>query len=272
MNDLLSKMINYANLEILEFDVTPRDVMEVYNRVVPYSIMSYLKCGKAYVAYNGKKIVTEPGTVVILPSNLKHDHVVIPGERALFLWWHFRFTVADSFDLLKLFDFPAIFALENAEKFEEFFLQYIELQKQPDSIENIIMKKAKSLEVMALLFGSAISQTSYDVNSSIPRVYTKMLMHIVNNSDKLEGLNELARLFNLHPTYISNTFKKYFGITPIHLQHNIQFQKAKDLLRTQNFTITEVADMLGYDNVSSFSRFFTDKAGISPSQFMRDHI
>ena len=37
-------------------------------------------------------------------------------------------------------------------------------------------------------------------------------------------------------------------------------------------TLPEVADMLGYDNVCTFSRFFTSKTGMSPSSFMKNHL
>jgi AraC-like DNA-binding protein len=43
-------------------------------------------------------------------------------------------------------------------------------------------------------------------------------------------------------------------------------------LRTRELRINEIADMLGYDSIYAFSRFFSAKAGMSPTAFRKNNL
>jgi AraC-like DNA-binding protein len=125
---------------------------------------------------------------------------------------------------------------------------------------------------MAMVFGSAMEKKNYDNDGAIPHNFIEILSYIVENSSNMSGLKELSHKFNMHPTYISNQFKRYFGTSPIQLQQNIQLANAKSLLRTRELRINEIADMLGYDSIYAFSRFFSAKAGMSPTAFRKNNL
>ena len=78
------------------------------------------------------------------------------------------------------------------------------------------------------------------------------------------NLKTLAEKYHMNPTYISNKFKEYFGISPIFLQRNMLFEKAKDYLLSSAMNINEISEELGFSEHAVFTRFFTEKAGISP--------
>ena len=81
------------------------------------------------------------------------------------------------------------------------------------------------------------------------------------------NLKTLAEKYHMNPTYISNKFKEYFGISPIFLQRNMLFEKPKDYLVSSAMNINEISEELGFSEHAVFTRFFTERAGISPKEF-----
>ena len=73
-----------------------------------------------------------------------------------------------------------------------------------------------------------------------------------NYMDELT-LETLAKRVYLSPPYLSYLFKKRTGTTLIKYLTDCRMKHAAEILLNENRTITEVAQMVGYDNVSYFS-------------------
>ncbi len=74
----------------------------------------------------------------------------------------------------------------------------------------------------------------------------------------------------LHMSYSSfrKKFKTIIGEAPYDYLLLCRMQRAAGMLRRGNLMIKEVAEKCGFDDVSSFSRLFKKKAGISPSKYL----
>ena len=46
-------------------------------------------------------------------------------------------------------------------------------------------------------------------------------------------------------------------------------RRALEMLDTGEITVSEVAEMLGFESVAYFSRFFKKHQGISPAEYMK---
>lgn len=87
-----------------------------------------------------------------------------------------------------------------------------------------------------------------------------------NYMDELT-LETLAKRVYLSPPYLSYLFKKRTGTTLIKYLTDCRMKHAAEILLNENRTITEVAQMVGYDNVSYFSSLFKTRFGIPPTQY-----
>jgi AraC-like DNA-binding protein len=65
-------------------------------------------------------------------------------------------------------------------------------------------------------------------------------------------------------------FNRTVGVAPIEYLHGWRMTLAKDLLRRERRTVTEVAKHVGYSTASTFSVAFTRHVGMPPSQFRRN--
>ncbi|WP_442955700.1 helix-turn-helix transcriptional regulator [Paenibacillus sp. IITD108] len=80
-------------------------------------------------------------------------------------------------------------------------------------------------------------------------------------------LQYMADLISCHPTYLSNTYKKIFGISPIKHLQQIRLERAADLLQKEEFKITDISRRVGYISTSQFIEAFRKKYGCTPKLY-----
>ena len=72
-------------------------------------------------------------------------------------------------------------------------------------------------------------------------------------------------------SWFIRNFKKYSKITPMQYLVSLRITNAQILLETTNYSISEIAAIVGYDNPLYFSRIFRKQKGVSPKQY-RDKV
>lgn len=88
--------------------------------------------------------------------------------------------------------------------------------------------------------------------------------------DKI-SIEHLAEISNISQSYLKKLFVKRFGITPIKYVIQLKINYAADLLKTGIYTVSQVAEICGYNNVYFFSRQFKEYMGITPTQTINNH-
>lgn len=237
---------------------------------MPFYVMSYIKDGMAEANLEGETVCTPPGSLLLIPPFVQHDHYMPKGAQpTTFLWWHFTLTIDGGLDIMRFINLPSTVAIKNSLAFESIFYQYVDLYHRRKSISTHIFRRAKGLEVLAYLFENILDAVpEHDRRMhDIPDAFFDIMMNIVEHPEARVSLTKMADKYYMNATYISNRFKKLFGVTPIRLQHSILTNKAKALLNAQDVSVSEVATQLGFQDVSSFTRFFTDRAGCAPSVY-----
>ena len=84
-------------------------------------------------------------------------------------------------------------------------------------------------------------------------------------------VEHLARLENYNLSYFSNWFKRQTGFTPACYLRQLRLEKAKELLLTTHYSVTDIALQVGYNSNSSFTRAFKEAEGIAPLAYRQKH-
>ena len=80
-------------------------------------------------------------------------------------------------------------------------------------------------------------------------------------------LEDLTALAGCSKTTLIQAFKEVYGSTPFGYIIQIRLQKAKELLVGTDAGISQISDLIGFQSVHYFSRFFKEKEGYSPMEF-----
>ncbi|WP_235805619.1 helix-turn-helix domain-containing protein [Secundilactobacillus odoratitofui] len=83
------------------------------------------------------------------------------------------------------------------------------------------------------------------------------------------SFGDICLTLGISSGYGHRTFKKVYGITPLHFIEEQKYRKAKLLLGSPENSIEMVAEMLGASSVSNFTKQFKKWAGITPSKYQR---
>lgn len=83
------------------------------------------------------------------------------------------------------------------------------------------------------------------------------------------NLAEAAKYSCMSQYHFSRVFTKTFGESPYEYIVRLRIEKAKNMLITENFSVSEICEEIGYSSIGSFSFLFHKKVGMSPTQYRR---
>ncbi|MEI2399729.1 response regulator transcription factor [Paenibacillus phytohabitans] len=93
--------------------------------------------------------------------------------------------------------------------------------------------------------------------------------YVMNHIGEKVGMDEMARRLGLNPTHFSRLFKIETGLTYIEFVTKLKMERAQELLNQTNITIVDIAEQLGYDNVSYFIKLFRNFSGMTPVEYRK---
>jgi AraC-like DNA-binding protein len=116
-----------------------------------------------------------------------------------------------------------------------------------------------------------IYEELYDLVFTIPndiRIERAAAFMMQNLERDISG-NELADICQLSKNYMRKCFYKQFGMNPKQYHIQLRINKALELLNETEYSIREIAELLGYSDPYSFSKQFKAVTGKSPTESKR---
>ncbi len=94
------------------------------------------------------------------------------------------------------------------------------------------------------------------------------LMQYINfNYSNIITLDHLAEAANINKTTLTSLFKELYGTTPIRYVNRLRMQKAKELLCNTDTCISEIAELVGFQSIHYFCRYFKSKENCTPMEY-----
>ncbi|MDD5603146.1 MAG: AraC family transcriptional regulator [Eubacteriales bacterium] len=221
----------------------------------------YRFTGKSACTFNNKTCIFEGSTVMFLPKGIDYTFVVEEPGDCIDIFFNFPFEPPDSKtgEIIKT-DNPGLFLnlFTNANK--EW------TTKEAGYYSGCIATANRILSVIQQSIASR-----YIPKSSSDKI-SKAVEYIHEHyQDSQIDFAYLAELSGISVSYFRQLFSLIYKMPPAKYINLLKINKAKDLLMSGLYSVSEISDILGYSNIYYFSRFFKNETGKPPSNFKPDY-
>lgn len=167
---------------------------------------------------------------------------------------HMIYTVMSTLEHLKL---P--FTEHSTEKLKWF--KKIDLATTIDELEDIVTQFMNMVQ----------EQFNIHNEQSEVNVLNQIIEYIHEHYDQDISLSELAEKFHMNYSYLSWYFKHRTNENLTAYINKIRIEKAKELLRYTDDTISQISAKIGFSEHNYFSKVFKKFTGITPVEYRNTH-
>ncbi len=114
---------------------------------------------------------------------------------------------------------------------------------------------------------SAAQRPSYEFENSDKA--KQFYNYVQNNYAKKITLDEMANLLNMSKVSFNRFMKKTTNHTFIEYLNDVRIDNASRLLASEEYSISEIAFMCGFNNMANFNRIFKKTKGLTPSNYKK---
>jgi len=228
----------------------------------------YVVSGRAHFYFNGVKELVSAGNMVIYRPGEKQHYYYCGSDKTEVYWAHF--TGSDVDKILKRYgitnDIHTVF-MGTSMEYKRLFQQMLqELKLCKEDYEEVLVNS-----LCNLFIGIHRSINSkLQGNNQVKRKEMDEAVHYFHmNYNKEINIEEYAQSVHMSVRWFIRNFREYTGTTPAQYILTLRISNAQTLLKSTDYSITEIASIVGYDNPFYFSRLFRKQNGVSPSEFRK---
>ena len=235
-------------------------------------ILMYCAEGKGSLSYAMKSLQIRTGDVFILPPRQAHAYQADNEQPWTLYWCHFQGEEASAFFdyLYQDQDAELIFHLNDID-FLYWFKELIEAARDAMRVSNFIHASNLLRQILTRierqhrLQQQTRQRPKHELSLSIPKVQAYMRAHL-NSSLSLEQLAQLCCCSKFH---FSRQYQQLTGKPPLKHFNELKMEHACFLLEQTSFSVSEIAEQLGYDDALYFSRVFRKVYRQAPSVYRK---
>lgn len=235
----------------------PKKIYHEFPGKLPTYELMYYTGGSAVVNFSGKELLMKKGDWLYLPKGLKENRYTLTIKEQPFSLYNIYFETDSKMPL-----YPLKLTAES-----------IEYERKFEKLLRVWEEKKSGYYFKAM-------QNCYDIFLTASRIEQKL--YSGKKKDYLEEVDEyigkhycdmnfnyekLTMLSGLSYSYYKKLFIEKYGTSPVKYITNLKIKRACELLKTKKFTVTEVAEMCGFENVYYFSNVFKKEIGTAPTRY-----
>lgn len=247
-----------------------------------YIEFNYVYQGRLTQIIDNKKITLKNGELIFLNQYITHE-IEASSEDDIIInfiirpeFFDYIITLLDNENIISKFLLTTLYTDYN--EGEYLYFKVSERKNIQDLVEKIIielyttsiMKKATIKLLVGLLLVELI-KNSQDIEIYSVDNYEKML--IIQSLKYIEEFYNKATLLELseklkQPDYkLSKLIKKHTEMTFKELLQEKKLSKAIELIKSTDYSITEIMEFIGYENPTYFYKIFKEKFGMTPREY-----
>lgn len=272
-------IINDAIIEIIELDFeNTGNVVSCPPHNHTWFEFNYIISGDLHTSFGEEMLSFKSGNFFIVPPGMEHFHKYNnknPHE-GIFIRWQVKKNPSDMPDLqFSLFNYlnnlrtwePQVYTDEY--QLYSLIIQLFEELNRTKSAINLQLLFVRFLSYLAEIHDKSKTTYQSEYLFSYRTLFKKI--EILLNDVNFEKITVHSLAASLHMSYghLARIYKKLTGITLVEKLNCVKLEKAVELLKNPNLTISEISNKVGFSSQYYFSKVFKDKYGICPREYRK---
>ncbi|KOF56773.1 MULTISPECIES: AraC family transcriptional regulator [Clostridium] len=252
------------------------------NHTHNYIEVSYVYEGSLIQIIDGRKIKLEKGEIIFLNQYITHE-IEASGKGDIIInfiikpeFFDYILTLLGDENVISKFLITTLY--KDYEAGEYLYFKVSEKKEIQDLLTKIITElyeltimRDAAIKLLVGLLLVELSRNSENIEVYSMNNYEKMIIisifkYIDENYNKAT-LGEASEKLK-QPNYkLSKLIKKHTGMTFKELLQEKRLSKAIELLQMSSYSISEIIELVGYENPTYFYKIFEKKYGVTPRKY-----
>lgn len=220
--------------------------------------------GSVKLLVNGEIITTAPHACILYPSG--EPQYFLSPERLTHDWIHFK---GDLTQLSSLGFSPNKIYYASRPELITKLTQEIELETRFSFSCKSEMIDLKLKELFIYLSRESNGESLPQLNDDTKELMRNLRGDIFTNPCDYKTVSDMAKKVCLSESRFYFLYKSLFGVSPIKDLIEVKINSAQNALLSTDYSVTKIAESLGYNGVAHFIRQFKKETGISPSAYRK---
>ena len=229
----------------------------------------YIAAGKAHFHFDGKEQIVTAGHMVLYRPKEPQKYEYYGEDQTEVYWVHF--TGGNVKNILRsygLTDDKRVFYCGSGLDYQNLFRTMInELQMCKENYEEVLETYLRLIFIMLKRYFANATKSD---NARVVEEIDKATMYFNEHYSEDISIDEYAQNNHVSVSWFIRNFKQCTGSTPMQYILSKRIYNAEILLHDSTYNVTEIAEIVGYDNPLYFSRIFKKVKGISPSEYRKN--
>lgn len=226
----------------------------------------YIVSGKGHFYFKGEDRVVYAGRMVLIQPRHEQHYEYFGEDKPEVYWVHF--TGSDVKNILRSYNIPMddpIFYSGASSTYSYLFKEMInELQNCKTGYEDLL---TMYLRQIFLLVQRTRQEERPTVSTYIQEEMEFARRYFNEHYNEPISIQEYAESRNMSVCYFQRNFKQIVKHTPMQYLLTIRVNNAASLLETTDYSMAEIAAIVGYEDPLYFSRLFRKIKGVSPRDY-----
>ncbi len=226
----------------------------------------YIVSGKGHFYFKGEDRVVYAGRMVLIQPRQEQHYEYFGEDKPEVYWVHF--TGSDVKNILRSYNIPMddpIFYSGASSTYSYLFKEMInELQNCKTGYEDLL---TMYLRQIFLLVQRTRQEERPTVSTYIQEEMEFARRYFNEHYNEPISIQEYAESRNMSVCYFQRNFKQIVKHTPMQYLLTIRVNNAASLLETTDYSMAEIAAIVGYEDPLYFSRLFRKIKGVSPRDY-----
>jgi AraC-like DNA-binding protein len=228
----------------------------------------YIAAGKGHFILDGKEVIVPAGSMVLFQPKQVQDYFYYGKDKTQV--WFVHFTGREVRNILRHYEIPTdgyILHTGISREYEDLFRRMR---------DELVRCSWGYEEMLTYLFRELLMTMHRRMTENAPRVsgfiqdeIDRARAFFDEHYNEEISIEQYAVSRNMSTSWFNRSFRSAVGTSPMQYILDVRIRNAQTLLETTDYSVGNIASLVGYENPMYFSRLFRKAKGLSPSKYRK---